>query len=133
MRYACCCILFEISNERTSFYALFKEDGMKQSTKTTLFALSVAILGLSAAYACKKPIVQKEKASHIVVDRLINQLVCKFDVRSRSSQHYPRGIVGGKRGGDDYTMRSSSSKAVVKREGLRRGEVRRPAGSDVHP
>jgi len=101
---------------------------MKHSTKKTLFALSVAAVGLFAAYAWTKP-VQKEKAAHIVVDRLINQLVCKLDVRSRSSHHYPRGIVGGKRGGDDYT----AHKAVVTRQGLRRGEVRRPAGSDCHP
>ncbi len=106
---------------------------MKQSTKTTIFALSVAVLGISALFAWRTPLAPKEKTSHIVVDRLINQLVCKFDMRSRSSQHYPRGIVGGKRGGDDYTMKGRLHKAEVKREGLRRGEVRRPAGSDVHP
>lgn len=113
---------------------------MKHISKNIWFALSIAIVGVSALYAFKKP-VQKEKASHIVVDRLVNQLVCKFNMSSGGSRNYPRGFFGinlpqvavkrdsNKHGGDEYTL-CSSHKVVTGRQGMRRGDRWRPAGGD---
>src|SRR5262245_23213424 len=98
------------------FIPICKEDGMKHISKKTWFALSVAIVAISAVFALKKP-VQKEKSSHVVVDRLVNQLVCKIASGSGSKGYrYPRGVLGftvstrGDRqrpGSDEYTLRSS--------------------------
>jgi len=118
---------------------------MKHISKKTWFTLSIAIVALSAVFAWKKP-VHKEKSSHIIVDRLVNQLVCGFCVRSdNSGKRFPHGILKGyspkahvamrdtKRGGkDEYTL-ASSHKIVMGRQGKQRNDKYRPAGGDFHP
>ncbi|MCE5294763.1 MAG: hypothetical protein LLF94_09155 [Chlamydiales bacterium] len=99
---------------------------MKHISKKIWFTLSLAIVAMSALFALKKP-VQREKASHVVVDRLVNQLVCKLDSRSGGSRNYPRGFM------------SFSQKVVAKRDlgttggrqGWQRGDGgRKPIGGD---
>lgn len=119
---------------------------MKHISKKIWFGLSVAIVAMSAVFALKKP-VQKEKCSHVVVDRLVNQLVCKYTTNSGGSRNYPRGFLGftyskdrcqkrpGRQRGDrdEYTLRSSH-KVVAKgheRIGRQRNDKpRRPIGGD---
>ena len=115
---------------------------MKHISKKIWFGLSVAIVAFSAVFALKKP-AQKEKSSHVVVDRLVNQLVCKITSGSAGSRNYPRGFLGfvlpkgmfgrgtNKRpGGDDYTLRASHKVVASKRDGRQRHDRCRPIGGD---
>lgn len=115
---------------------------MKHISKKTWFALSIAVMAVSAVFALKKP-VKNEKSSHIVVDRLVNQLVCKFTASTGGSRNYPRGFLGfsftdltqakqrvkQSSGADTYTLRSSQ-KVVAQRQGRQRGDRCRPVGGD---
>lgn len=115
---------------------------MKHISKKTWFAFSLAIVAISAVFALKKP-VKNEKSSHIVVDRLVNQLVCKFTASTGGSRNYPRGFMRfsfadlahikhekkQRNGGDKYTFRSSQ-KVVAQRQGRQRGDRDRPVGGD---
>lgn len=107
---------------------------MKHISKKIWLTLSVAIVAMSALFALKKP-AQREKASHVVVDRLVNQLVCKLDSRSGGSRNYPRGFVS--LSGD--VLHRFSQKVVAKkdlgttggRQGWQRGDKeRKPIGGD---
>lgn len=92
---------------------------MKHISKKTWFAISVAVVGVSALFALKKP-AKNEKSSHIVVDRLVNQLVCKLNLRSGGGKNYPRGF-----------MDSSDHKIMAGRVGWQRNDKpRRPVGGD---
>jgi hypothetical protein len=95
---------------------------MKHITKKTWVFITIAIVAGSAVFALKKP-AQREKASHVIVDRLVNQLVCKFDVKSAGSHRYPRGILGRK---------AVAEAKRYERKGYQRGEGRnrRPIGGD---
>lgn len=115
---------------------------MKNISKKTWFALSLAVMAISAVFALKKP-VKNEKSSHIVVDRLVNQLVCKFAASTGGSRNYPRGFMRFSfadlacakhktkkgNGGDTYTLRSGQ-KVVAQRQGRQRGDRDRPVGGD---
>lgn len=116
---------------------------MKHISKKTWFALSVAIVAMSAVFALKKP-AHKEKSSHVVVDRLVNQLVCKISSGSAGSRNYPRGFLKfslprlvvrerthKQRGtSDDYTLRSAHKIVASKRDGRQRHDRCRPIGGD---
>ena len=67
---------------------------MKNVSKKTWIALSVVLFAVTAIIAYKKPV--HEKKAHIVVDRLVNQLVCsatpfKIEMKRKGA-------------GDDYTL-----------------------------
>lgn len=101
---------------------------MKHISKKTWFALSLAVMAISAVFALKKP-VKNEKSSHIVVDRLVNQLVCKFSASTGGSRNYPRGFLRFCVAEKAKTLRSSQ-KAVAQRDGRQRGDRCRPVGGD---
>ena len=101
---------------------------MKHISKKTCFALSIALIAISAVFALKKP-VKNEKSSHIVVDRLVNQLVCKFTAKTGGSRNYPRGFLRFSFAETAKTLRSSQ-KAVAQRDGRQRGDRCRPVGGD---
>ncbi len=125
---------------------------MKHISKKAWFTLTFAIVALSAVFAVKKPM-QKKQASHVVVDRLVNQLVCSADNHRSNRNRFPRGILSfniqkfaaifgdskrDKRRSDDVTL-LSPHKVVLKNkqyrrvEGPRPGERRPPVGGDITP
>ena len=112
------------------------------SKTTTWVTLSVMLLASLAVFAVKKP-TYKDKSTHIVVDRLINRLVCEFTRKSNNTKNFPRGILGSslactskrspKGSKTDYTLSQSRKREAGARIGQKRGEVRRPYKWDGHP
>jgi hypothetical protein len=104
----------------SEFVPIIKEDGMKHISKKAWVFITIAIVAGSAVFALKKPI-QKEKCSHLVVDRLVNQLVCEINLKSQGGSHrFPRGILGF----------SKQKRLLGQRQGFQRHEKRRPIGGD---
>lgn len=64
---------------------------MKQSSRKFWLAFSFAIVAISAIFALK-PAEKKEKPAQIVVDRLVNQLVCQTG-NNRDSSSFRRGVL----------------------------------------
>ncbi len=126
---------------------------MKHISKKTWFALTVAIVALSAVFAVRKPVTKKQ-ASHVVVDRLVNQLVCSADHHRSNRNRFPRGILGfnfnkiaalfgdtrrDRSRSDDVSLLSPRKVEVKNKqqyrrvEGPRPGERRPPVGGDITP
>ncbi len=114
----------------------------KKLSKKTWLSLSVVLFAALAVFAVKKPM-YKDKSTHIVVDRLINRLVCEFTRKSNNTKNWPRGILGfpevtvskrkPKSSANDYTLSQSRKRETGGRIGQKRGEVRRPYKWDGHP
>jgi hypothetical protein len=67
---------------------------MKQFTRKHWFALSIiALVASTLLVSLRKAPTRKEKSAHIVVDRLVDRLVCKAPTsRDSSSSRFTRGM-----------------------------------------
>lgn len=65
---------------------------MKQSSRKFWLTFSFVLVAISAIFALK-PAQKKEKPAQFVVDRLVNQLVCKTG-NHRDSSSFRRGVLG---------------------------------------
>lgn len=123
---------------------------MKQLSRKFWIVFSFVVLATSAIFAYNKLPGQKGKSTQIVVDRLVNRLVCQVPVRTqREKNRFSRGVLAvalpaitarSERSGrwsrptkndkSDYCTRSSH-KIVAGRDGKRRGDNNRPIGGDL--
>lgn len=122
---------------------------MKHISRKFWLAFSFVVLASTAFFAYKFLPAQKSKSRQIVVDRLVNQLVCKAPSTHRDTGRFPRGLLSitlpeitarSDRSGrwsrpkkdraEDYCMRSSHKISFGGRQGKRRGDNWRPIGGD---
>jgi hypothetical protein len=111
---------------------------MKHISRKFWFALSFTIVAASMIFVCKpKSQSRKEKTTHFVVDRLVNQLVCKAP-QQRDTHKFTRGVVDSgtskiltannrwkrpkRERAEDYCLTSMVHKIFAKRVGRQRND-----------